>query len=356
MHGGDIYSTKVKYDFSVNINPFPLPWIFFMHFILSFKFMKNYPDIESHELRDALSKRYNVSSGKIITGNGASEIILSVTKAVNPKKALLVAPCFSGYEHALNSVEAEAIYFPLDEKDGFSFTEEKLIGLKDLLKKQKPDMMFLCNPNNPNGKSYSREIISELAEVCRHAGIFLLIDECFMDLTEKAGTNSFLENLKNHDNLIIVNAITKSYGIPGLRLGYAFCNSESMILKIKKQMPEWNVSTLAQKIGCFILKDKKHILHSIKKFSVERIFLSRELALMGLKVYPSDSNFILFFTGIDIDLKNKLLEKKILIRDCSDYENLEKGFYRIAVKNHKKNKIFLNAIQKIMGENQHENN
>ncbi len=356
MHGGDIYSAKVKYDFSVNVNPFHLPWTFFMHFLFSFRFMKNYPDMENNDLRNVLSKRYNVSFEKIITGNGASEIIISVVKALNAKKAVLITPCFSGYEHALNSTGADAIYFPLDEKNGFAFTKEKIVGLKELLKKQKPDMLFLCNPNNPNGKLCPREIISELADTCREAGVFLLLDECFMDLTGKTEKFSFIKNLENYDNLIIVNALTKSYGVPGLRLGYAFCNSKNMILKIEKQMSEWNVSTLAQKMGTVILKDEKHICHSVKKLSAERIFLSRKLASMKLKVYPSDSIFILFFSDKDIDLKSKLLEKKILIRDCSDYENLQKGFFRIAVKTRKENKIILAAIKNILEENPHGKN
>ena len=349
MHGGDIYSAKIKYDFSVNVNPFPLPFKIFCKYIFSFGSLRRYPEQNSADLIDSISKKYNVSPEKITAGNGASEMIFSTTRAIMPKKAILISPCFTGYKHALESTGSEIIYFSLNEKDNFDFTEKKISELKDMLCKEKPEMLFLCNPNNPNGKLFSKEIIMQLLECCKITGTFVLLDECFMDLTGKADDFSLIEKIDSYRNLLIVNALTKTFAVPGLRIGFCFCSSNEMILKIKNQLPEWNVSILAQKIGSKLLLCKKLIPETTKRLSIERKFLSDRLEKMGFKTYTTDSNFILFHSENEKTLKEKLLEKEILIRDCSDYENLGSGYYRIAVKTHRENKKILSSIRKVMG-------
>ncbi|MCQ2240057.1 pyridoxal phosphate-dependent aminotransferase [Treponema sp.] len=349
MHGGDIYSTKVKYDFSVNVNPFPLPIKIFWKYVFSFARLKEYPDQISTELIDAISKRYNVSPEKIIAGNGASEIILSAIRAIMPKKAILISPCFTGYEHALKSSDTEIIYFSLDEKDNFNFTEDKFLELKDMLYKEKPKMLFLCNPNNPNGKLFAKETIIHILEFCKKSGILVLLDECFMDLTGKSENFSLVEKLDVYDNLVMINALTKTFAVPGLRLGFCFCSSTEINSKIKSQLPEWNVSVIAQKIGTELLHCEKFISKTTKKLSLEIKYLSDKLEEIGFKTYPTDSNFILFYSENEKALKKKLLEKQILIRDCSDYQNLDSGYYRIAVKKHNENKKLLSSLRKVVG-------
>lgn len=349
MHGGDIYTAKVKHDFSVNVNPFPLPLKFLFKYVLSFASLRKYPDQDSRELIDCISKEYNISPDKIIAGNGASEIIFSAVRAVMPKTAILISPCFTGYSHALDSTGSKIIHFALEEKDGFAFTDGKISEFKDMVSREKPEMLFLCNPNNPNGKLYSKKILIDLLECCKKSGTFVLLDECFMDLTGKAKDFSLMEKLNDYENLLIVNALTKTFAVPGLRLGYAFCSSAEMLSKIKVQFPEWNVSAIAQKLGAELFRYKKCISKSAVKLSAERDFLSKELCKIGFKTYPSDSNFILFRSEKENGLKEKLLKKQILIRDCSDYQNLGSGYYRIAVKQHKENKKLLSLIRKVMG-------
>ncbi len=357
MHGGDIYSSEIKHDFSVNINPFGFfsRLSAFLHRDASV--LKNYPDLKSDQLRKSLGKKYGVNPSRIVVGNGASEIILAAVRAVNPKKALVISPCFSGYLHALSSVSADGtkgikpIFFPLEESEDFALTETKIAQLSELIAEEKPDMLFLCNPNNPNGKVCQKDSVAHLVALCRDTETAVLLDECFMELSGKSETCSLTFDDGIYPHLMIVNAFTKTYAVPGLRLGYCFCGSEKLAERIWRQLPEWNVSSPAQKIGIRLLEKSSSIPRDAYKISVQRRFLAERLSAMGLKVYPSDSNFLLFRSEKKINIKEKLLEKKILIRDCSDYVNLGEGFYRIAVRTHRENRILIKALEKILEKN-----
>ena len=152
MHGGDIYSVKVKYDFSVNTNPFVSKWSLWKLYLKFFNTINVYPDINSSELKESISAGYKIESSRIITGNGASEILMAMVKAINPKKALLLCPSFSGYEYALNSAGSKIIYLPLDAKEDFELTEDKLNSLKELIERGKAELVFVGKPSDPNGK------------------------------------------------------------------------------------------------------------------------------------------------------------------------------------------------------------
>lgn len=354
MHGGDIYFSDIKYDFSVNINPFYSTRRLFRSIFLWIEAIRQYPDIESTELIKTISVKYGIEEKKIIAGNGASELILAVVRALSPQKAFLLSPCFSGYEYALNSIGSEIKYINLEKKDDFWLTKEKSIQVIGMIEKEKPEMLFLCNPNNPNGKLCSPDILNDVIKACRDMGTFVLLDECFIELTGREEKFSFAKKIEGYDNLIVLNALTKTYAVPGLRLGFCFSSSDDIVSKIKKQLPEWNVSTLAQKTGTAILKEKNGISSSINKIKAEKKFLVSHLTDLGFEVFSSDSNFILFYSKKDFCLKEKLMKNKILIRDCSDYKGLEKGYYRIAVKSHGENKKLLSSLKKVQGGNVNE--
>ena len=350
MHGGEIYSVKVKYDFSVNTNPFVSKWTLWKLYLKFFNTINVYPDINSKELKESISARYKIESSRIITGNGASEILMAMVKAINPKKALLLCPSFSGYEYALNSAGSKIIYLPLDAKEDFELTEDKLNSLKELIEKEKPELLFLCNPNNPNGKLLSRQVIRKILGCTQKNRTTVLLDECFMDLTGKAKDFSLVSEIDDYSNLVILNAMTKTFAIPGLRLGFCFCSSIELTEKIQSQLPEWNISSLAQKIGASLLVNERFISKNIKKINTERTYLLNELSASGIKTFSTNSNFILFHTESKTNLKEKLLKYKILIRNCSDYKNLPAGFYRIAVRTHKENKLLIQSLKKILKE------
>lgn len=351
MHGGDIYSSKIKYDFSVNVNPLGIPRKVKNAIKKSIKNLVHYPDVNYGELKSALSKKLSVDKNQLTFGNGASELVSAFVRATKTKNALLLAPSFSGYKYALDSVGAKINYFYLKEENDFEFAEKELQNFINMSKNY--DTILIANPNNPNGNLIPLNIIKKIADFCESQNINLLIDECFVkfiresvEFTGKSVDFSFLPFLQNqkYQKVTVLRAFTKTFAIPGIRLGYSV-SSINMAQKIKNQLPEWNVSVAAEKAGLACLNQKKYLEKSQKLIECERKFLSQKLSELGFKVFPSDANYILFKSEKITDLKNFLLQKKILIRDCSDYEGLEKGFYRIAVKKHGENKKLIQELK-----------
>lgn len=349
MHGGDIYSQKIKYDFSVNINPLGLPRSVKKIWRNSLKVCEHYPDMECSKLKKLLSSKISVSADQIIFGNGASELISEVIKMISPKTALLSAPFFTGYKKALACCKTKVVLSEisdLENENCFTVTQKKINSLIQKIEDEKPELLILCNPNNPDGNLIEKKYLIEIAEICRQKNIFVLLDESFIELTGKEDSCSMKNEIQKFSNLFIVRAFTKTYAVPGLRLGYGLCADGKILSAVKERLPEWNVSSLAQEIGLACLKEKNYLKIALDKIEKERKFISCELKKIGIRVYDSNANFILIF--LDCDLKEELLRKEILIRDCSDYDGLEKGFFRVAIKCHRENKILVREIGKIL--------
>lgn len=139
---------------------------------------------------------------------------------MNPKKALLPAPTFAEYEQALVSVGCEISRYYLKEENDFCIQKD----YPDVLKREKPDIIFLCNPNNPTGITIPQDLLEEILETCAMQGIFMVVDECFLDFVKDPGKHTLKEKLAKYPGLFILKAFTKRYAIPGVRLGYGFCS------------------------------------------------------------------------------------------------------------------------------------
>ena len=135
--------------------------------------------------------------------------------------------------------------------------------------------------------------------------------------------------------------------IPGIRLGYCLCSETGLAGRIRAQLPEWNVSVPAQRAGAAALEKEESLADMRKVVERERKYLTKELSGIVKKVFSSDANYLLFYDGRD--WYGSLLREKILIRDCSDYEGLGKGYYRIAVRRHRDNKMLVSKMKEIIG-------
>ncbi len=344
MHGGDIYRNNIHFDFSVNTNPFGVPsevqWVLTEAALHAGK----YPDIIHENLVNNTAKALNVIPENIVYGNGASELIMAICHALMPKVALLVQPCFSGYEYCIKgaSSNCKILYHFLKEEEDFQLKDDII----DSINKEKPNVLFLTNPNNPNGRLIEKDLLIKIVAACEKIGTAVIIDECFIPFTEKEREYSLIEEIRNYKKLVILRAFTKTFAIPGVRIGYCICSKNTIADKIKAHLPEWNLSIFAQMAGVECLKHLDYVQQSAKYVAVERVFLTEKLTKLGFKVYSSDANFILFKSNIT-DLKEKLLDYKILIRDCYDYPGLGHGFYRIAIKMHNENEGLLSALEDI---------
>ena len=338
MHGGDIYRNDIELDFSVNVNPLGVSENVKKAITEAVNKNENYPDIQCQTLKRKLSEHFGTEESRILVGNGASEIIMAVCHYIKPGKVLLFAPGFSGYRSALEAVGADLIYVYDVEK----FPEE--------IEKLRPDIVFLTNPNNPTGQLTEKSLLEKIYSACGKAGSLMLVDECFIELTGKSREYSLSASLRDRgmDRLIILRAFTKSFAIPGVRLGYALCGDEGLAAGIGRNMAEWNVSVLAQKAGIAAMEEDKYLKDSASYIRQEREFLIGELEKLGFKVSVSSANYILFYSKKE--LYRLLLEQKILIRDCSDYVGLKQGYYRIAVRKHEENVRLIDCMAAIVSQ------
>ena len=364
MHGGDVYRNKVKIDFSISVNPLGISDAVKNAFVSSVESLGRYPDIKCERLRSAIACMIGCAHEQIVCGNGASELILAFFRMANPLRVLLPVPCFTGYEHAIESLvsvganenaESSRIEcFELLEENDFCLNARNLPLFLDRIKSSKPGACVITNPNNPCGKLAERSVIEEIACACEMSGTKLLLDECFIELTGRSDAYSFAPLLEKYPSVTVLRAFTKTMAIPGLRLGYCVTSGVSASGAILKQLPEWNVSEPAQKAGVAAAGEKDYLDDAVKFICRERFYLSEELRKLGFYVFPSDANFILFRTGVKMscDIYGALLEEGILIRDCGDMKGLCKGYYRIAVRTHAENEVLVASLKKLCQQNE----
>ncbi len=337
-HGGDIYSYENMLDFSANINPLGTPPAVIEAACSGVAEAANYPDPLCRQLIRAISEHEGVKEEQIICGNGAAELIFSLCMALKPKKALLLAPSFYEYEQALTAVDCEIRYHYLKEDDGFHLQETYLDDLTDDL-----DIVFLCNPNNPTGILTEKPFLLSILERCKAKGIFFVADECFNDFLEEPERYTLKDQIQNYPDFFILKAFTKIYAMAELRLGFGLTANKDLLRKMKCCTQPWSVSIPAQKAGIAAVKEKEYVKTTLRLIKKERVYLRGALKEAGFTVYDSAANY-LFFQGPPA-LYGDCLKKGIMIRDCSNYEGLREGFYRIVVKQHPDNSKLIKALK-----------
>lgn len=338
LHGGDIYRHPDVIDFSVNTNPLGTPESVKRAVQESVAKIEHYPDVRCEALREAISRFEQVNMEEILCGNGAAELFFAAVQAVWPQKALVIAPSFSEYEEALRSVGAEVEYYYLCEEDNFQIRGDYVDKLSEEI-----DMIFLCNPNNPTGVLLERKFILEVLKRCKEKNSLFVLDECFVDFVEEPENHTIKDMLKEYPNLFLLKAFTKRYAMAGVRLGYGLSSNQRLLEKIQHCGQPWAVSTVAQKAGIAALKEEEYVKRSMDYVHAQRKKLIKNLTLLGYKTFDSKANYI-FFQGEE-GLYEKCLEKGILIRDCSNYYGLKKGYYRVAVKLQEENEKLLEVLK-----------
>ena len=340
VHGGDVYRNEVVLDFSVNLNPVPMPREVMDAASAGLLEMSQYPDPLQQKLRECIASYEGVPAENITCGNGASELMMAVCHAFRPRKALITAPCYAGYERALRASEAKVTEYQLAEAADFALGEDFLQQLTDDI-----DIVFIADPNNPDGKLIDPALKHRITETCEKNGIILVIDECFLPLTERG-----LERRAPEDRALHLRAFTKTFAIPGIRIGYMISEDTDKLDAISQHLPEWNVSRIAERTGeaaAKVLAETDYLASSVRLIDEERSFLKGELGSLGIKVYESNTNYLLF--RCRPDLYERLLKKGILIRRCANFSGLDDTYFRIAVRKHEDNLQLVSALKEIIG-------
>ena len=186
----------------------------------------------------------------------------------------------------------------------------------------------------------------EILKRCREKSIFLVVDECFLDFVTEPEAYTLKPILEKSEGLFLLKAFTKRYAMAGVRLGYGLCHDRELLSRMEMMTQPWNVSTLAQEAGIAALTEREYVEAGRQLVFSEAAWLKAEMKKLGLMVFPSQANYI-FFKGPG-SLFTDCVKKGILIRDCSNYQGLCKGYYRIAVKKHEDNVKLITALQEIM--------
>ena len=344
-HGGDVYQlarsleldVSELLDFSANINPLGFPPGIAGAVQESLKDIVHYPDRRCLELTRDLAVYHGLSPEQILVGNGSTELIYLAVRALKPNKALIVAPAFSEYEHALENAGVPVDFLITTEAQNFT--------LDQALDPQGADLVFLAHPASPAGALLPPDLLLEVAARLNDAGVFLLLDEAFIDFVEDA---SFKTQLGQFPRVLLLRSFTKFFAIPGMRLGYLL-GAPVLISRLAALQEPWSVNTLAQAMGRACLKDRDYITRTRDLIREEKEYLFEGLAFLpGLQPFPSAVNYLLVkLTSSDFiasGLRQALFMNKIVIRDASNFRGLDEHFFRVAVRSREENDRLLSSL------------
>ena len=346
-HGGNAVFESGKgciTDLSANINPLGMPPGVREAIIRGIPDCEHYPDNFSAELREKMAAFEGVNPDWIFCGNGASDLIFRLPKAVKARKVLIAVPTFADYERSAVSCGVQVVHSTLSPVNGFSLTG----AFMEMVKREKPELVYLCNPNNPTGLLTDTAFIAELLDCCLSIHSRLLVDECFLDFSEHATQYTGKVYLERFTNLIILKAFTKLFALPGIRLGYVICADRELIQSLYFHGAEWPVSNLSQSAGIAALLDaESFIKKTVNYVSEERSAMQKKLALLGYRVFESMANYVFLQNPYSFDLQKELDGKGIRIRSCGNFPGLDDSYYRIAISGAENNIRLLSSIESI---------
>ena len=294
------------------------------------------------------SKCFGVSEQYIVPGNGAAELIKVLMEGDTKGKTGFIRPTFEEYPNRFDK-SLQVTFTP--QNDDYRYTADDLIqffGDKDI------KTLMLINPDNPSGNFTPKADVLRLAKWCEDRNIRLVVDESFVDFSVDYKTNSLLsdEILEAYPHMAVMKSISKSFGVPGLRLGILASANKELIAHIKKEVSIWNLNSFAEFFMQIYNKHEKDYLKACDKFVAERADFERQLKTIPyLRVMPTQANYFLCevlppYTATEIVVYT-LRNHNILTRDCSQKPGLDpnKQYMRIAVRNHEDNTRLVEALR-----------
>lgn len=296
------------------------------------------------------SNNFGVKQEHIVIGNGAAELIKVLMESLDGKVGCIY-PTFQEYP---NRYESREIVPFISKKDDLGYTVDDLM---EFYNNKEIKNLILINPDNPSGNYCEFEQVVRLISWCREHAIRLIVDESFVDFAEYPYQSVTLlqeEILQSYKELYVVKSISKSYGVPGIRLGVLASSSEDMILQIKKTVSIWNINSYGEFFMQIMEKYNKDYEKSLLK-----IWESRDKLISGLReipflrVFPSQANYVMceLIKGTSSDLCASLLEKNILIKDLTEKINNGKQYIRIAVRDDEDNAVLVSLLKELSGRN-----
>lgn len=332
-HGSDLhnYSAKIIADFSSNVWYEGLPEGLSDFLSDKIKNLIHYPSPDAEELSVKIANLHNVNQENILVTNGATEAFYLLAQLYSGVNSFIVYPSFSEYQDASKIFNHNVNFISHLEFDSIE-------------KYSKNSLIWIGNPNNPDGKITSVEFIETICK--NNPSCCFIIDEAYVDLSEQC--ESSIRLISDLENIVIVKSLTKTFTIPGIRLGYIVASS-NIIDRLKSIKMPWSVNSLAIEAGNFILSNYESLLPKKEAVAFESIKLQKILAkIPEIKVVQSNCNYFLasISTKTASDLKMYLIDNYgFLIRDASNFVGLDKSYFRIAAQKPELNIKLIEAIK-----------
>lgn len=358
IHGGDVDRVARTYgvspdrliDFSANINPIGPPRRALMRLAREAadrRLLTQYPDPDYVELRNTLAAALRVPANGLTIANGSVALIGAIVRAIAPRACVLVAPAFAEYQRALRASGSRIRLFPLAAARGFALDTDALLKM---LEKYRPTVCVLTNPHNPSGALTARPQMLRLLECTQRTKTRLVVDEAFMDY---APTETLVAEAVRSEHLVVLRSVTKFYGMPALRVGYA-ASSPHMAARIVGQLPPWPVTTLAASAAAEAIQDHEYARRTLVAVGDQRRWLSQALGATGVTVYPSAANFLLLrlptTAPTTARVRARLItDHGVIVRDCRSFDGLSNGrFIRVAVRRRDENERLVRALGSVL--------
>jgi threonine-phosphate decarboxylase len=353
-HGGDVWqagealgiSASELLDFSANINPRGLPpraLARLAHDASDVRLLSCYPDPCATRLRTALGDQLGVPADAIVVGPGAESLLAPILRCLETPDLLVPVPAFSEYRRVCQQNQIEFIPFPLNRDESFRTPVDLLCRT---IASETPGAVLLNNPHNPSGAILGLADIRRVADTAFSMLATMVLDEAFIDYALHA---TLVRQGASQPALIVVRSLTKFYGCPALRVGYAVAHPDT-VRRIQTFLPTWPVTQLALDTLTEAIADHGYAEASLRENEAERAQLADSLRSLGLFVFPSAANYL--FAELppgaptSSDLRARLIAKhRILIRNCDSYEGLTPGRYvRVAVRLNEENHRLIHAL------------
>jgi len=355
FHGSDLEKIEKYYgikkedivSFSANVNPLGLSEKLKASLSEHLDVLTAYPDREYTGLRQAIAAYCQSEADYVSVGNGSTELIALFIKALAPKRALVIAPTYSEYEHELENNKSQTDYFILDAADDFVLNVDKL---KQSLSAADYDMLMICNPNNPTSGTISQEDLRSIIAFCQDKNTFVLIDETYAEFVPEAKNTIAIPLTQEFENVAVLRGVSKFFASPGLRLGYAICQNQELRATIAALQNAWSINSLAEAAGKLMFTDSEYIERTRSFIAAERDRLYSELSqIPALKPYPPTANFILVKILTDKitaqDLFDAAIKDGMMIRDCASFVSLDESYFRLCIMSEKDNTRLMNCIR-----------
>ena len=352
VHGGQGWKLDGVEDYSQNLNPFGPPEDLPSILAECAKDTGHYPDADCTSVREAIARHYGLGPENVAMGAGSSEIIRNFPQVfIRPGESVLIpAPSFAEYTQQCRIAGVQVDNIELRAENNFYLDRDELFSK---LESKHYAALYICNPNNPTGRVEKRSKIIDIVRRCEELGTMVFLDETLLSLVADESLISLSGIVREFSNLIVAHSFTKSFAIPGMRVGFALAN-ESIIKEMDKVRLPWNVGTLEQSaaehlVGC----EMSYVVEAANTMRRESEVMHSELEALGFPVGPLSDSFFYFVPVRELGMngaafQREMLREGIMVRDCASFGPAYTDYVRFCVKDPARNRKFVEAVNRVL--------